>query len=213
MKPDIKCLSSEYHFATEMKMYVEIVPAMERVLQSIDNPTVFGGKLIAHSNEPIDHMIFEDLCESNYVVPLRGNSLGYDGAKLVYEKMARWHATSYYLASIEGVNYTGFNKYMFNNEASVDGIVELGESCADAITITLESWPQFKKYQQNLIYFVENMRVKGIQVYKPNPNGFNVLNHGDLHPKNVMVKYDDCGVVKEVLFVSENFLLLIVRNN
>jgi len=59
------------------------------------------------------------------------------------------------------------------------------------------------KLEKKLDTFVDS----GIKIYKPNKNnnGYNVLNHGDFHMKNMLFKHDENNKIIDVMFVSLEF--------
>lgn len=200
-----KCFSSARGFNAEMRMYTTFVPVLEKTLRSIGDDTVFAGQLVYQSTTPIHIMIFEDLCAANYVLPTGDNKLGLAGSILVYKKMAKWHAASYFLSKTGAVNFSEFSVCLFNGSHGQQ-IEELTNSCADSMKKLLEDekWPQYERYAKKLDLFVLDVINKGkeaITVNSDESGGFNVLNHGDLHNKNVMVKYNDSGIVIDVLLV------------
>lgn len=54
----------------------------------------------------------------------------------------------------------------------------------------LMTCPELIKYESKIDYYIDNLRDLGNDIFTPNPgtDGYNVLNHGDLHAKNLMVK-------------------------
>lgn len=200
-----KCFSSARGFNAEMRMYTTFIPALEQTLRSIGDDTVFAGQLLYHSTTPIHIMVFEDLCATNYVLPTGNNKLGLAGSTLVYKKIAKWHAASYFLSKTGAVNFSEFSVCLFNGSHGQQ-IEELTNSCADSMKKLLaeEKWPEYERYAEKLDRFVLDVINKGKETIRENSvesGGFNVLNHGDLHNKNVMVKYDDSGIVIDVLLV------------
>lgn len=200
-----KCFSSARGFNAEMRMYTTFIPVLEQTLRSIGDDTVFAGQLLYHSTTPIHIMVFEDLCATNYVLPTGSNRLGLAGSTLVYKKIAKWHAASYFLSKNGAVNFSEFSVCLFNGNHGQQ-IDELTNSCADSMKKLLEEekWPEYERYAEKLDRFVSDLINKGKETIRENSDelgGFNVLNHGDLHNKNVMVKYSDSGIVIDVLLV------------
>lgn len=203
---DQKCFSSVRGFTAEMRMYTTFIPVLEKTLRSIGDDTVFAGQLLYHSTTPLHIMVFEDLCAANYVLPTGNNKLGLSGSTLVYKKMAKMHAASYFLSKTGAANFSEFSVCLFNGNHGQQ-IEELTNSCADSMKNLLEEikWPEYERYAKKLDLFVLDLINKGKEAIKENSDelgSFNVLNHGDLHNKNVMVKYNDSGIVIDVLLVS-----------
>lgn len=188
-------------FDIEMKMYGETIPAMERLLRSIGDKTQFGGRMVYCSKVPCDVIVFEDLCEIGYVVPK--GQMGFGATKMVYETMAKWHATTLYLAEVEKINFSSYNMNMFKGSLG-PSIETFLHECLMTVLNTLKDWDKFEQYEANLIEYIKNIKTNGIETYKPNPpqQGYNVLNHGDLHAKNLMIKYHSNGDIDNILLVS-----------
>lgn len=54
----------------------------------------------------------------------------------------------------------------------------------------LKTWPGYETYVKKLVNMFKNHNQKGAKTFTPNEEseGYNVLNHGDFHAKNVMFK-------------------------
>lgn len=64
-----------------------------------------------------------------------------------------------------------------------------------------------EKYVEKIEYLIDNIARIGTKFYsgsKPH-QGYNVLNHGDCHLGNMMLKYDKSGRIEDVCFVSFHF--------
>ena len=63
----------------------------------------------------------------------------------------------------------------------------------ELFTEEVKTWPGYEKYVPKLENLRRTFREKGIKTYSPNKAGFgyNVLNHGDFHIKNLMFQEDE----------------------
>jgi hypothetical protein len=52
----------------------------------------------------------------------------------------------------------------------------------------IETWPGYEVYVKKLKVFRQHFMEMGIIATKCIPNGYNVLNHGDCHSKNLLFK-------------------------
>lgn len=53
----------------------------------------------------------------------------------------------------------------------------------------ISTWPDFDHYTEKLRRLRRNLIEKGCQMFDPNPNHFNSLNHGDFWLNNIMIKH------------------------
>jgi hypothetical protein len=81
-------------FKTEIKMYSEVVPKMEKLLESVGEHIQMGPKLLYHSSDPYI-LVFEDLKERNFEMSLV--PLDYETSRRIYNRLAKWHASTVYL--------------------------------------------------------------------------------------------------------------------
>lgn len=65
----------------------------------------------------------------------------------------------------------------------------------------LKKWPEYERYVPKFEALRQNLLEMGKKIYSPSRNGFNVLNHGDFHYKNMMVKKEGHEIT-DVVFVS-----------
>lgn len=68
----------------------------------------------------------------------------------------------------------------------------------------IATWVGFGVYAEKFAALKDVFLVKGEEIFTAKPNGLNVLNHGDLNPKNLLVKDD--GQRFNVKFVSKYFI-------
>ena len=70
----------------------------------------------------------------------------------------------------------------------------------------IKLWPNYNDYLIKIFNYKNLMIKKGIELFKPNNinNGYNVLNHGNLHLNNILFKKSTIGTITDVLFVSNN---------
>ena len=68
----------------------------------------------------------------------------------------------------------------------------------------LKTWPGYEIYVPKLQRMIDNMYTVGRRMYTANKKGFgyNVLNHGDFHMKNILVSKNEDQKLKDLYFVS-----------
>lgn len=69
---------------------------------------------------------------------------------------------------------------------------------------TLEEWEGCEKYYDKIDWLIENAADVGKKCYIPNKpgHGYNVLNHGDFHMKNMLMKKNNDKHIEDFCFVS-----------
>lgn len=73
----------------------------------------------------------------------------------------------------------------------------------------METWEGFEHVLPKLDYLIENLADVGRKLYAPNKSGhgYNVLNHGDFHLRNMVLKFDENHKIQDMRFVSGFFYL------
>lgn len=69
------------------------------------------------------------------------------------------------------------------------------------LTDVLKSWPGYELYALKFKQIQVNFLSRGCEIYTQNDgiDGYNVLNHGDFHYKNIMVNRDEDKIRKLML--------------
>ena len=75
----------------------------------------------------------------------------------------------------------------------------------------VETWPGYEEYVPRLRKFNANFMDRAAQCYKLNKpsDGYNVLNHGDFHIKNLLFKHSAEEKLEDMYFVSKTIKIFI----
>ena len=75
----------------------------------------------------------------------------------------------------------------------------------------VETWEGYEKYLPKIDNLINNLPAIGRKLYTPNKpgHGYNVLNHGDFHLRNLLFKFDENKKIQDLLFVSNNNEILV----
>ncbi|XP_023293693.2 uncharacterized protein LOC111676915 [Lucilia cuprina] len=193
-------------FETEISMYTESLPKIEKILAECGEPTKLAAEIIYHSLQPRKVIIFEDLCEIGYDT-LRTRYLTEKELRMIFRKVAKLHAVTFMLGQSE-TDHTYVTKYdegIFCNSAIMEmdlisgGIFKFIEMLAqhDKLKVYLE---KVKAMQPEM-----NERCKALyNAYKLNSNQKEifVLNHGDFHMKNLMFKFNSEQQADDLIMVD-----------
>lgn len=149
----------------------------------------------------------EDLCEAGYQT-IRGRYLNEHEVKMILYKIAKLHAVTYKLGQSENSHLvTKYNKGLFSNSTVMS--MDLIRNGIDNFVVTLEELKEFVEYLPKFKAIQPNLLNNCIQLYnafysKKDHDGKEifVLNHGDLHLKNLMFKFEKNSCLKDAVMVD-----------
>jgi thiamine kinase-like enzyme len=176
-------------YQNELDMYNGPLREIKALLESVGDSSQINPKLIYQSTKPRFVIIMEDLGVAGYeriTQPLEN----FEDSKIVFQRLAKFHAASYFLINERKADFSRFNFCMFAIDDPTVREKFLLEPI-DAFVEVLEEWGGYEEYVEKLKIFKASFEQKGQELYKPNPNGFNVLNHGDFHVKNLLFKKNE----------------------
>ncbi|XP_067619967.1 uncharacterized protein [Eurosta solidaginis] len=186
-----KDVMSDLHiFKTEIDMYTEVLPKIEKVLRQYGDETVLGPKLIDSSATSPSYIIFEDLAVKGYTT-IGSRFTNIDEVKFALLKLAKLHAISYKLSKEKDTSFAALDKGSMNS---------LDPNNFDFIKNATKLLKEVLNEHKDLSAFVplidavdDVLLPKTIAMFNENRdgkcnNGLTVLNHGDFHAKNIMIQ-------------------------
>uniref|UniRef100_A0A8W7PNE3 CHK kinase-like domain-containing protein n=1 Tax=Anopheles coluzzii TaxID=1518534 RepID=A0A8W7PNE3_ANOCL len=197
LKKDI--LKDGYVFETETLMYTVIVPAMQRLLQSVGDHTVLGARLLYHEKLPTWVMVFEDITKQGYEMKVK--QLDLEESKVVFAKVARWHAASMHLVDtlpeMKNLNKGVYNLFEENHQ-----FLQMWQSCIAMLAGIVKEMPGLEQYSERIASIKESIFKRASAIYNYDPSSYvHVLNHGDCHFKNMMFKRTE-GKLDDIMLLD-----------
>ncbi|XP_053658093.1 uncharacterized protein LOC128707170 [Anopheles marshallii] len=198
LKKDI--LKDGYVFETETLMYNTIVPAMHQLLQSVGDHTVLGARLLYHEKEPIWVMVFEDITKNGYEMKIK--QLDLEESKVVFAKLARWHAASMFLIDTHPEMKT-LNKGVYTLFEENDQFLKMWQSNVALLSSIATELPGLEQYSERIANVKEKIFKRASAIYSYDPTSYvHVLNHGDCHYKNMMFKRTEEGKLDDIMLLD-----------
>lgn len=176
-------------FATETQMYAKVLPLMQELLTSAGDPEVLVPKLIHHSNDPHNILIFSDLAKEGFEVVRE--TVNYEKVVPIARKLGKFHALSFFIhAELKNDIVAGFSKGMFSAEDISDW--QHITTTMEVLIDLLREWNQ-EKIADKLKALNPHLLQRMVKLFQAQEKGlgFNVLNHGDLDIINMMFLFDD----------------------
>lgn len=173
-------------FDVEQDVYNGPINDIKSLLESVGDFCHIQPKLIYQSTKPHPVIVLEDLTAAGYEKisqPLED----FEDTKMVFQRLAKFHAASYFLINEKKADYSRFKFSVFKEENPMIREIFLCEPI-DVFIEVLESWVGYEVYVEKLKAFRETFIDMGKRLYDPDVNGYNVLNHGDFHIKNLLFK-------------------------
>uniref|UniRef100_A0A182Q4D1 CHK kinase-like domain-containing protein n=1 Tax=Anopheles farauti TaxID=69004 RepID=A0A182Q4D1_9DIPT len=197
MKKDL--LKDGYVFETETMMYTVVVPAMHQLLQSVGDHTVLGARLLYHQKHPVWVMVFEDITKQGY--DMKTKQLDYEESKVIFAKLARWHAASMFL--IDTIpDMKKLNKGVYNLFEENDTFLQMWQGNLETLSQVVLDLPGLEQYSERIRNVKEKIFKRASAIYNYDPTSYvHVLNHGDCHYKNMMFKRTD-GKLDDIMLLD-----------
>lgn len=187
-------------FNTEHRMYTEVLPAMQRELEGIGVALSVPG--LIYSSESPRLIVMEDLSFSGWT--RMDEICRFEDAIPAIRTISKLHAASFALnkkvspaLSVEKMFIKieilqSMKLSNFANRTS-DSLLSMFRPMFSSYIDAICSWDDFKDIHPRLQEFKATFMDQYKQVYTPNPGseGYNVLNHGDFHGKNLLHLLDD----------------------
>lgn len=172
-------------------------------------------RLIYASMHPFPVLMLQDTRDEGLAAP-RSTPKNLEDSKLIFQRLAHFHAASFYLA--ENVSEIGFNQRdwmdmiflffirmtCFQNEYDFHqytynifdnpAVIEMFYTDAlRAFREVFSTWDEFTDSIDKVDNFIDNFCDYGRNCYVPNKlgRGYNVLNHGDLHLRNLLARVNE----------------------
>lgn len=180
-------------FVNEQDMYSWPLVDIKNLLESVGDFCHISPKLIYQTTKPCRIIVMEDLGAAGYfkiTQPLED----FDDSKMVFQRLAKYHAASYFLIHEKKADFSRFNFSIFHMDDPIVRGKFLLESI-DAFAEAVESWGDHDEYVSKIKDFRANFLENGKRLYEPDVDGYNVLNHGDFHIKNLLFKKEDDKLV------------------
>ncbi|XP_073820555.1 uncharacterized protein [Musca autumnalis] len=203
--PKREMLMESFLFETEIDMYSETLPKIEKILADCGEPTKMSAELIYHALEPHKVIIFEDLCDSGYDT-IRSRFLNEDEIKAVYSKLAKLHAVSYMLGHSEEHELVTKYKYGILSMDSPQ-LEQLMEDGVRNFIDMLSCHDEFDVYYQKVKAMKDKINPCSKQLYQSyqlnqGKGDIFVLNHGDFHMKNMMFRFNKRNQMEDSIMVD-----------
>lgn len=185
-------------FSTEVEMYTKTLPAIEKFLLCSLDERVFFPNLIYHSKSPNYVLVFDDITDKGFAK--ESKQLNFENSKLVFSKLAKFHACSMLLERRTN-EVSDYKQGLFR--VRPDGVEHMLNSISKLIDEII-TWPNHETYVEKFQNIHKNFHRKIRRLYSVNPptHGYNVLNHGDFHFRNMMFKTDKQGTAYDFMLVS-----------
>lgn len=128
----------------------------------------------------------------------------FEESKKIVRRLAKFHAANVFIEDEKKEDYSEYNEFVFQNPIIADLIFGQG---IGGFTDVAREWEGYEKYIPQLERLKETYLDSFKRIYKKSDNGYNVLNHGDFHIRNMLFTHSDAGAIDDMHFVSHsNFI-------
>uniref|UniRef100_A0A3F2YQ50 CHK domain-containing protein n=1 Tax=Anopheles albimanus TaxID=7167 RepID=A0A3F2YQ50_ANOAL len=203
-------------FDKEEYTFRHLLPKLSaQVSQFRIEPVLFGARCYYAAKKPAETIVFDDLKALGYRLPDRTKGgLDFEHCALVMEKIGLFHAASMVFACERSKNLKLFtDRYAHGLVRASDDVqrnpaLRMFQSGLEKFLEVAQDWPELNRTILDKLKALQPVYTQRIiECYTaedPNPDGFKVLNHGDLWSSNMMFRYDtgDSNDAREVMFVD-----------
>ncbi|KAL7041202.1 hypothetical protein ACKWTF_000677 [Chironomus riparius] len=197
-------------FEREIVVYKEVIGDFENTFLERANEVVeFGPKCIKIVSKPYEIIVLDDLKAEGYVMADRKVGLGLEESKLVFSKLAKFHAASVIRHQKDGMISPHLDRLVMMQSESMNSPEQVEKSTQAFLMMyrklveTAQNIEGFEKIAEKMSQW-DPMKLMTIfmAIAEPMQGGLKVLNHGDDWLNNMMFKYDDEGRVLDLKFID-----------
>ncbi|XP_055544366.1 uncharacterized protein LOC129729654 [Wyeomyia smithii] len=179
-------------FHREIAVYRNVMPRVERMLATIGYRSKLAPLAHVISSTVPKHFVFEDLSLHGFRPANRKRGLSYKQLAMVLEKVAKFHAATAVLFSMDQETMRDHHYRNINEE--IHHFYPLFQNSMLGCAEEAKTWSTTpESIVEKLFKLQKSVIDKGCQVYTRDNSTFNVLNHGDLWVNNIMYKDDASG--------------------
>uniref|UniRef100_W8AYD7 CHK kinase-like domain-containing protein n=1 Tax=Ceratitis capitata TaxID=7213 RepID=W8AYD7_CERCA len=179
-------------FETEVGVYTKVLPKIEAKLREFGDQTILAPKLFHYSLQAPRCIVFEDLVVEGYTT-INNRHCSLEEVKMALTKLAKMHAISYQMIHRDNNHdLANFNKTFVNTIDLADfPVLGNGIKLIKDVISDQSDLQKFLPHIESVERFLIPKVIDLLNATKNgNQSGVQVLNHGDFHVKNLMVKND-----------------------
>lgn len=184
-----KAVKESPMFKNEIAMYTTVIPEMERILEQAGESITLAPPLIYQNlhDHPSPVLILKDIRPDGFIVPPWGVD-SYETVKVIARTLARFHATS--MLMIEQGTKLDFGDHFFlstmDGQPKVDVFIKPGFI---RLVNNLRKYEGFEDLCDQLLTNADKYFEGLKESYRgTSACGYKVLNHGDFHSKNILIR-------------------------
>lgn len=186
-------------FPKEEKMYLEILPAFEKLYADVGVEVEFGPKCFYTTDEPIPMIVMEDLLDFSMVDKSKG--LDQAHVELALSRLAKFHAASMVHYDTNGPYPSEYTEGMFTAKFEPT-YGPYWDSYMDYYIEALRKLPNGEKFTEEVVKWRGVLYSEMCKALQFDEDAFNVLNHGDMWSNNLMFQYIDNQRLRNMKFVD-----------
>lgn len=177
-------------FSKEIEMYQKIIPAFEKLYEDKGVYVEMGPRCLKIcQGVPSDIIVMEDLCNLNYKLGDRQEGVDQKHVESILRKLAEFHAASAVYHERNGSYSSSFNEGLYNR-SNLSTMEYMFRPAYETGLEVLKTHAFAKDYLDDLEKLRPVVFSRTLENFALDPEGFNVLNHGDFWINNVMFQYD-----------------------
>lgn len=178
-------------FTKEIDMYTRIIPAFEKLYKTKGLDIEIGPRCLKICRKvPSDIIVMDDLCSLGYKVANRQEGLDQVQVEMILEKLAQFHAASAVHEEPTECFQETYKDGLYNRD-NLEVMERLLRPAYDACFNAIRSFPFAEEYINDLERIQPIALSRVFETLVVDPNGFNVLNHGDFWCNNILFQHKD----------------------